>query len=203
MSSYYENTGWTIEPRWINNVAYNNEIGFNIHKSERDEFRNNTSCNNTDYNMVFISEALSNVPHIFKNKLWYSDSKTNSIEFKGSAVSVPDFQSGIGETDGLSVNPMFTSISSGLEDFTFQASSPAINAGDNGLDLGAFAIYPETQFGWDTTLQLSDSTLAFLPGETDKIVTVSAIDSAKYDEIIALGLKNTINALPGARNIQI
>ncbi|WP_347840148.1 T9SS type A sorting domain-containing protein [uncultured Draconibacterium sp.] len=161
MSSHYENTGWTIEPRWINNIAYNNKIGFNIHKSERDEFRNNIAFNNKDFNLIFTEEALSNAPHIFESNLWYSSDNPNSIEFKDSPVTVADFQNEIGENNGLSANPMFVSTVEGNEDFALQATSPAKNAGDNGLDLGAFAAYPATPFGWDSTLQLAGRLVYF------------------------------------------
>ena len=161
MSAYYETTGWTIEPRWINNVAYNNETGFNIHKSKRDEFRNNIAYNNTGYNLKFTEEAYSNAPHVFRNNLWHSDNTTASIEYKGEPVPVSEFQSAIGETSGLSENPLFSNTTAGSENFTLQSSSPAKNAGDNGLDLGAYAAYPKTPFGWNASFQTADFTVFF------------------------------------------
>ncbi|HKK61266.1 MAG TPA: T9SS type A sorting domain-containing protein [Bacteroidales bacterium] len=161
MSAYYETTGWTIEPRWINNVAYNNETGFNIHKSKRDEFRNNIAYNNTDYNLKFSQEAFSNAPHVFSNNLWYSESKTKSIEFKGKPVTVSEFHSAIGDANGLSENPLFNSTSEGSEDFSLQLTSSAIQAGDNGLDLGAYAVYPKTPYGYDSVSQMTGCRLYF------------------------------------------
>ncbi|HKJ44166.1 MAG TPA: PKD domain-containing protein, partial [Sunxiuqinia sp.] len=157
----YETTGWTIDARWIKNIAYNSRIGFYVHKSERDEFRNNIAFNNTDYNLVFTDEALSNGPHTFRNNLWYTSGKTNSIQFRSTAVSVSDFQSAIGETGGLSVNPLFVSTNSGSEDFTLQQSSPALNAGEVGVDMGAYAVYGKTKVGWDPNLQFSGSLVSF------------------------------------------
>lgn len=153
MTAYYDGTGWTFDPRWVNNIAYNNATGFSVHKSWRDEFRNNIVFNNTAFNLRFTDEALKNAPHTFRNNLWFTSNKVNSIEFKGRAVSVPEFQAGVGETGGLSANPMFVSTVSGSEDFNLQAGSPAKGAGDNGLDLGAYAAYPQTEFGWDPNLQ--------------------------------------------------
>ncbi len=161
MSAYYETTGWTIEPRWINNVAYNNETGFKIHKSERDEFRNNISYNNTEFDLVFTEEAYSNAPHTFNNNLWYSDNIANSIEFKGGAVDVPTFNMYVGDTDGLTRDPLFTNLTSGSENFTLQSESPAIGTGDNGLDLGAYAVYPATDLGWNSSLDISGVLVSF------------------------------------------
>ncbi len=160
MTSYYTSTGWTEDARWINNVSYNSETGFNIHKSHRDEFRNNIVFDSTEYNIRFSDEALANGPHIFANNLWYSAGADNSMylggipnavsaeepgTYAGTASSVADFQLEVGETGGLSLDPLFN----GDNDFTLQSSSPAKNVGDNGLDLGAYAYYPKISTGWD------------------------------------------------------
>jgi hypothetical protein len=166
MTSYYTSTGWTEDARWINNLAYNNKTGFNIHKSKRDEFRNNIAYNNTDYNIRFSDAALKNGPHIFRNNLWYSSAKTNSIylggipqatesggaTYAGSTTSVANFQSTVGESGGHSVDPRFVSSA----DFTLQSNSPAKKAGDNGLDLGAYAIYPKRATGWNASNSSAD-----------------------------------------------
>lgn len=165
MTSYYTSTGWTEDARWVSNVAYNNSTGFNVHKSRRDEFRNNIVYNNGSYNIRFSDAALNNGPHIFRNNLWYSSNSNNSIylggipqatesggsTYSGSASSVSNFQSRVGESGGLSTNPQFN----GSEDFTLQASSPAKNAGDNGLDLGAYAYYPRSTTGWNAAANSS------------------------------------------------
>jgi len=147
MTAYYDNTGWTLEARWINNVAYNNSVGFNIHKSIRDEFRNNVAYNNTSFNLKYTAEALSNAPQVFQNNLWFSQTKTNSVEFKGKAVTVSEFQFGVREKNGLSTNPLFTNLLNGAENFTFQTGSVAKFAGDNGLDIGAYAQYGKSLVG--------------------------------------------------------
>jgi hypothetical protein len=161
MSAYYSTTSDTYDPHIINNVCYNNEIGFRIHQSHRDIFRNNISFNNTDVNMEFSTLASSNGPHVFRNNLWFSSNKANSISYRGSDTSVPNFQSGVGETNGLSVNPQFVNANVGPEGFALQSSSPAKEAGDNGLDLGAYAYYGYSQFGWDASLSLSDIVVYF------------------------------------------
>lgn len=168
MTAYYETTGWTYDPRLVNNVAYNNETGFSVHKSMRDEFRNNIAFNNTAFNLKFTEEALSNAPHIFRNNLWFTSNNANSIEFRGSAVSVPEFQASVGETDGLSLNPLFASLVAGSEDFYLQAGSPAKGAADNGLDLGAYAFYPMTTVGWNPDKQTTGVQVYF-----DQVVSAS------------------------------
>lgn len=168
MTSFYSSTSWTMYPRFINNIAYNNTDGFDVHKSAENEFRNNISYNNSGYNIKFSKAAYEQDPHIFKNNLWYSSSKSNSILFNhipqttpsyeiadkngvtitlpaygstssGSSVTSASFQSSVGETNGLSENPMFTSASGDPEGFVLQSGSPCAGAGENGVDIGAFA----------------------------------------------------------------
>lgn len=169
LTALYDGTGWTFDPRWVNNVAYNNATGFSVHKSWRDEFRNNIAFNNTDYNLKFTQEAFNNAPHIFSNNLWFTANKTNSIQFKGNAVSVEEFQTGVRETGGLSVDPLFVSTISGSEDFNLQTNSPAKKAADNGLDLGAYAAYPQTEFGWNQNRQTANVQIYF-----DQVISASS-----------------------------
>lgn len=188
MTLYNETTGWTFDPRWVNNVAYNNETGFSVHKSWRDEFRNNIVFNSTGFHLKFTQEAMNNGPHTFNNNLWFTANKTNSIEFKGKAVSVAEFQAGVGETNGLSVDPMFVSTVAGSEDFNLQAGSPAKGAADNGLDLGAFAVYPQTDFGWDANRQTADIQVYF-----DQVI--SASDRGGQVQLIVKLSKASANAI--------
>lgn len=145
-------TGWTADARWINNVSYNNKTGYYVHKSERDEFRNNITVNSSGHNLVFTSTASMSGPHIFKNNLWYIPDTPNSIQFEGNNISVKTFGSKIGETNGLSIDPLFVNPEGG--DFRLQPSSPAKGAGDTGIDLGAYAVYPMTTVGYDNRLPL-------------------------------------------------
>lgn len=156
MTANYDGTEDTYRQRIINNIAYNNTVGFRVNKSHEDEFRNNIAFNNTNYNLSMTTLATTYGPHIFKNNIWFSANKANSIEYKGAATSVSAFQSAIKETGGLSTNPLFTSTTSGSENFVLQATSPAKKAGDNGLDLGAYAYYPPLPFGWNSTASSSE-----------------------------------------------
>ncbi len=171
MSAYYTSTGWTEDARWVSNVAYDNTTGFNIHKSMRDEFRNNISYNNDTYNLRFSDAARNNGPHTFANNLWYTENKSQSIYFggipqateaggstySGTDTTVASFQSQMSESNGLSANPQFN----GSNNFTLQSSSPAKQAGDNGLDLGAYAYYPKTDTGWDSSAASSNVSVSF------------------------------------------
>lgn len=148
-------TADTEDARWINNVVYNCHRGFHVHKSHRDEFRNNIAFNNRETNLLFTALALSNGPHIFKNNLWYSASKPKSIKFQNVDVEVPAFQAAIGEINGLSVDPKFVSTTPGAEDFRLQETSPAKGAGDTGIDLGAYAVYEKTVVGYDDKLEIA------------------------------------------------
>lgn len=146
-------TGWTEDARWINNVAYNCKTGYYVSKSWRDEFRNNITVNSGDYNLVFTDLASASGPHIFENNLWFTNGKSNSIQYEGTNLSVQDFASKVGETGTLSVDPQFVDPENG--DFRLKESSPAKGAADTGIDLGAYAVYPKTEVGYDDTLPLT------------------------------------------------
>lgn len=148
-------------------MAYNCRRGFHVHKSHRDEFRNNIAFNNQETNLLFTATAFSNGPHIFKNNLWYSASKSKSIKFQNVDVEVPVFQTAIGEINGLSVDPKFISPTNG--DFRLQASSPAKGAGDTGIDLGAYAVYEKTAVGYDDNLDIVEGV------QVDFSITLSSV----------------------------
>lgn len=142
------NTGHTEDARYINNVLYNCNRGFFIDKSWHDEVRNNIiyKTGNNNVCMRFTTTALSQGPHIFKNNLWFQEGKANTFNYLGTDVNHDIFAAGVGETDGLTVNPQFTDV--GAYDFTLSPGSPAKGAGDNGKDLGAYPIYPKTTVGY-------------------------------------------------------
>lgn len=157
----YASTSYTHTPRWIGNVAYKNAIGFYVHMSRRDEFRNNIVFDNSDANLVFTSTALSGTPYLFANNLWFTPAKTNSMDIGGSDITVPSFQSRVGETGGLSVDPKFTSPGTSAEGYVLQASSPAKKAGSKGVDMGAYATYGHLHVGWNPGLDLTKTQIEF------------------------------------------
>ncbi|MBZ4040997.1 T9SS type A sorting domain-containing protein [Flavobacterium hibisci] len=255
-SAYYPETGWTQDARWINNVVYNSQVGFQIHKSIRNEFRNNISFNNTQSNIIFSDTAYVYGPHLFRNNLWYSQNITNSIQFKGVNITPQNFQAGVRETGGLAVNPGFNNLTSGQEDFTLSASSPAKSAGEEGVNMGAYAVYGPTAVGWNSNLQtsgpkvsfqqiiskvdrggqiqldlkldkstsvpvtvdivaiagdaenvkdytLSNTTVTFQPGETDKTIYLNTVGNSRNSEAVVFALKNLVNAQAGSVNTSV
>lgn len=184
----YDGTGWTFDGRWVNNVAFNNQTGFYVHKAERSEFRNNIAFNNTKFNLVFTDSARSREPNIFENNLWLSESLANSIQLGSTPVAVSKFQSSMGEMQGLSVNPQFAGTASGSENFTLLSASPAQNAGDKGQDLGAYAVYGPTSVGWDSTVQISKRQVYFdlnltLVNRGSTVQLVVRLDKASSEQI--------------------
>lgn len=160
-SARYDGTQYTYAPRYINNVAYKNSIGFYVHMSYRDEFRNNIAFDNSGSNLTFTSTALAGTPHTFVNNLWYTPSLTNSMDIGGSKMSIPSFQAKVKETSGISVDPKFSSPGNTAEGYVLQSSSPAKKAGSNGVDMGAYATYGYRSVGWNSALDLSKTQIEF------------------------------------------
>ncbi len=146
-------TGWTEDARWINNVAYNCRVGYYVSKSWRDEFRNNITVNSGNHNLVFTNLASASGPHIFENNLWFSKNKARSIQYEARDITVQTFASQVNELGTISEDPLFVDPQNG--DFRLQEASPAKRAADTGIDLGAYAVYPKTEVGWDEKLSLT------------------------------------------------
>lgn len=160
-SARYSGTQYTYAPRWIGNVAYKNTIGFYVHMSYRDEFRNNIVFDNSDANLVFTSTALAGTPFQFANNLWYTPAKSASMEIGGSDISVSAAQTRLNETKGLSLDPKFVSPGLQAEGYALQSSSPGKGTGSNGVDLGAYATYGYRTVGWNASLDLSKTQIQF------------------------------------------
>ena len=185
MTAYYSGTGDSYKARYINNVAYENGYGFKMHKTEKDEVRNNIVANSKNYSIEFTQTALYAGPYTFKNNLWYS-TKSNSMQFKGSGTTVSNFQSGVGEKNGLSVDPKFTNAASG--DFTLASNSPGKNAGDNGYDIGAYPVYGPSGAGWNSGYKFSDAQVFF----GTSISSVSRTQQLKLDVKLSMASTETV-----------
>lgn len=159
MTAYYSGTGDSYKGRYINNVSYQSDYGFKMSKTEKDEVRNNIVFNSKNYNIEFTQTAVNAGPYTFSNNLWFTNNKSNSMQYKGSGTSVSNFQNSVGEKNGLSVDPQFSNVNN--NDFTLSDKSPAKGRGDNGYDLGAYPVYGPSPTGWNSSYKFSEQFVYF------------------------------------------
>ncbi len=145
---------WIGEPswdnRWINNVSFGNGLaGFAFLKTGRNVIKNNIGFNNGRAEILVSDVTAQNGGNIFRNNLWFDSASSlvgiyndpNRPEISDSATPNLTFDQWVaksGETGALSVNPQFISIASNVEDFHLQPTSPAIGAGEGGVNMGAY-----------------------------------------------------------------
>lgn len=146
-TAQYE-TGYTSDARWINNVAYNCKRGFYFHKSYRNEVRGNIAYNNKEWNVNVTDITASDTcgPHKFAYNLWFTDGNDKSLKYKNSNVTMASFDASMGETNSLSVDPLFTN--PGNADFTLSATSPVKGVNYKSTDMGAYAVYGYSPAGY-------------------------------------------------------
>ena len=204
--SAFWDTGSTWDARWINNVTYNLKNGISLDRSWNNEVRNNIAYEdeNSMYNSndtlgILIKETSINGfhswhgidlkgggSHIIRNNLWYSARKPKYVRYMDPsqpAITVDDFNAQINSETELAKDPMFKNAAEG--DFRLKSGSPAIGTGDNGVDRGAYAVYPKTDVGYNKNLGLTeDINVSF--GELNS--------SAKPGDIIELELKLSMPA---------
>lgn len=170
-------TGSTWNARWVNNVAYNLKQGICLDRSWRDEVRNNIAYEDDDsmyhsndtYGIMVKETSVNGFhswhgidlkgggPQIFRNNLWYSPRKTNYVRYMDAsqpAITVDAFNAQIGSETNLGVDPMFVDAKGG--DFSLKSGSPAIGAGDGGVNMGAYAVYPKTEVGCNESLGMTE-----------------------------------------------
>lgn len=170
-------TGSTWNARFVNNVAYNLKYGICLDRSWRDEVRNNIAYE--DENSMYNSNETAGLmaketsvngfhqwhgldlkgggPQTFRNNLWYSTRKKDYIGYMYPVESLMDadsFNANIKSKTELSQDPMFVNPAAG--DFTLKEGSPAIGSGDNGVNRGAYAVYPKTDVGYNKSLGLTE-----------------------------------------------
>lgn len=169
-------TGSTWNARWVNNVTYNLKQGICLDRSWRDETRNNIAYedensmyNSNDTSGILIKETSVNGfhswhgldlkgggPQIYRNNLWYSTRRNDFVRYMSPSqppITVDAFNAQIGSKTELGEDPMFLNAAAG--DFRLKEGSPAIGSGDNGVDRGAYAVYPKTDVGCNENLGLT------------------------------------------------
>ena len=199
--SAFWDTGSTWDARWVNNVTYNLKNGISLDRSWNNEVRNNIAYEdeNSMYNSndtlgIVVKETTINGFHpwhgidlkgggmqIFRNNLWYSTRKANYVRYMDPSqpsITVDAFNDQIKSKTELAKDPMFENAAAG--DFRLKAGSPAIGSGDNGVDRGAYAVYPKTDVGYNKNLGLTG----------DVNVSFSKLNSSvKPGDIVELELK--------------
>lgn len=197
--SAFWDTGSTWDAHWINNVTYNLKNGISLDRSWNNHVRNNIAYEDTDsmYGSndtygILVKETSVNGFHawhgidlkgggsnIFRSNLWYSPRKETYVRYMDPsqpAITVDAFNA---QTDSKNIakDPMFENAAAG--DFSLKAGSPAIGAGDGGVNCGAYAVYPKTNVGYNPDLGLTE----------DVNVSFSKLNSsAKPGDVISLDL---------------
>lgn len=175
--SAFWDTGSTWDARWINNVTYNLKNGISLDRSWNNEVRNNIAYEdeNSMYGSndtvgLLVKETSVNGFHawhgidlkgggsnVFRNNLWYSARKPAYVRYMDPSqpsITVDAFNAQIGSKTELAKDPMFADPAAG--DFSLREGSPAIGSGDNGVNRGAYAVYPKIEVGYNDSLGLTE-----------------------------------------------
>lgn len=199
--SAFWDTGSTWDARWVNNVTYNLKTGISLDRSWNNEVINNISYEDensmysgNDTAGIVVKETTVDGFHswhgidlkgggiqTFRNNLWYSPRTSEYVRYMYSVqspITVDAFNAQINSKTQIAKDPMFENAAAG--DFRLKAGSPAIGSGANGVDRGAYAVYPKTDVGYNQDLGLTE----------DVNVSFSELNSSvKPGDIIDLELK--------------
>ncbi|MCQ2460219.1 MAG: carbohydrate-binding protein, partial [Ruminococcus sp.] len=198
--SAFWDTGSTWDARWVNNVTYNLKNGISLDRSYNNDVINNISYEDNDsmYNGndtvgLLVKETSVNGFHSWhgidlkgggsltvQNNQWYSARKPEYVRYMDpsqSNITVDAFNAQLNTKTNSSDDPMFVNPSAG--DFSLKEGSSAIGSGYNGVNKGAYAVYPKTDVGYNSTLGLTE----------DVNVSFSQLNSAaKPGDVINLEL---------------
>jgi len=175
--SAFWDTGSTWDARWVNNVTYNLKNGISLDRSWNNDVINNISYEDNDsmYNSndtvgLLVKETSVNGFHSWhgidlkgggslevRNNQWYSARKPDYVRYMDpsqSNITVDSFNAQIDSKTNSSENPMFENPAAG--NFELKAGSPAIGTGYNGVNKGAYAVYPKTDVGYNKNLGLTE-----------------------------------------------
>lgn len=100
-------------------------------------------------------KILSNKP-LDDNKRMPSDPEFFTDFPAQPSITVDSFNKQINSETELGEDPMFVNAAAG--DFSLKEGSPAIGSGDNGVNRGAYAVYPKTKVGFNKSLGLTEDT---------------------------------------------
>lgn len=190
-------TGHTFDARYVNNVIYDCNYGlFMLNKTWFDEARNNiffkTSRSGTSARFTAI--AKSHGPYIFNNNLWWEEGSKDRFNYLDQNISYEAYADSVGEVNGLYADPQFIDVAN--HDFTLQPGSPALKAGDNGRDLGAYPIYPRIPVGQAEADSISGDTWVSF----DEVISPSGSCGLSVKRGTTLSVKLRLNKM--ARTIQ-
>ena len=174
--SAFWDTGSTWDARWVNNVTYNLKNGISLDRSYNNDVINNISYEDSDSMYgndavgLLVKETSVNGFHPWhgidlkgggsltvQNNQWYSARKPDYVRYMDpsqSNITVDAFNKQIGTKTNSAENPMFVNPAAG--DFSLKEGSPAIGSGYNGVNKGAYAVYPKTNVGYNQNLGLTE-----------------------------------------------
>jgi len=174
--SAFWDTGSTWDARWVNNVTYNLKNGISLDRSYNNDVINNISYEDSDSMYgndavgLLVKETSVNGFHPWhgidlkgggsltvQNNQWYSARKPDYVRYMDpsqSNITVDAFNKQIGTNTNSAENPMFVNPAAG--DFSLKEGSPAIGSGYNGVNKGAYAVYPKTNVGYNQNLGLTE-----------------------------------------------
>ena len=175
--SAFWDTGSTWDARWVNNVTYNLKNGISLDRSYNNDVINNISYedNNSMYNSndtvgLLVKETSVNGFHSWhgidlkgggsltvENNQWYSERKPEYVRYMDpsqSNITVNALNAQLGTKTNSPENPMFADPAAG--DFSLKEGSPAIGSGHNGVNKGAYAVYPKIDVGYNKDLGLTE-----------------------------------------------
>ncbi|CAG9929755.1 right-handed parallel beta-helix repeat-containing protein [Bacteroides ovatus] len=192
------NTGYTEDQRMVNNIAYKSGTGFFMSKSWRTDMRNNIAYLCKNFSVEFDETAKECGPHNFENNLWGITEKNgeNCLKYLGESHLGSYLVEQEGGTNGPTGDPQFKNPDNG--DFTFVEGSPAIGSGKLGLDLGPFAVYPPTEYGWNENRKLSKGISVNFAKPVSNCVSLGQhIVNVKLSSISQVNVTVKVEALAG------
>lgn len=206
-------TGFTLDARWIHNVAYNSRGGFYLHKSKRDEVRGNIAVgNDTDnFTLTDIAKADSCGPRITDYNLWEDTSLFVDADNGDFAIAPSSVARGAGYKGvDLGAYPVcgnsivgFSEDRQGGEATTVQFDS-LISVAPRGESMTISVILSRpaensitvriSQIAGeaiaDEDYVLDGEIITFAKGESKKSVSITLSGKSRYEELLALALSS-------------